>query len=72
VCERLVRNTKELFAGSGQLQRGVDPVKERLSDLLFEGLDLAADRRLRDTQFLSRVGETQMTRRGPEASEQIE
>lgn len=67
-----VGSSIKLFPGAGELQCAVNAPKKRLADLLFEGLDLTADCRLSDMQFLSRARETQVTRRGPEASEQIE
>jgi hypothetical protein len=70
--QRLIRGAVKLFAGAGQLQRAVNAVEERLPDLLFQRLDLAADRRLGDKQFLRRAGEAQVARGDAEASEQIE
>ena len=42
--KRLVSNAIQLFAGRSQLQRAVHSSKERLTELFFERLDLAADR----------------------------
>jgi hypothetical protein len=62
----------KLFPGARKLQCAVNAPKKRFSDLVFQGLDLTADCRLSDMQFLSCAGETQVARRGPEAAEQIE
>ena len=62
----------KLFAGAGQLQRPVNALEERLSDLLFQRLDLAANCRLGDEQFLRRACEAQVTRGDAKAAEQIQ
>jgi hypothetical protein len=70
--ERFAGSAIKLLAGASELQRSMDATKEGLPDLLFEGLDFTADRRLSDVQLLCCTGETQMTRRDTESSEQIE
>lgn len=61
--ESLAHAAKELPARVGEAQAAIDAPEERLSELVFEDLDLATDRRLRERQFVGRAGEAEMTRR---------
>jgi hypothetical protein len=70
--KRFAGGAIKLLAGASELQRPMDATKEGRPDLLFEGLDFTADRRLGDVQFLCCTGETQMTRRDTESPKQIE
>jgi len=70
--ERIVRGTVQLLTGTRELQRAVHAMEERLSDLLFQRLDLAADRRLGDKEFLRRAGKAQVARRDTKAAKQVE
>ena len=47
-------------------------LEQRHAELLFERLDLARQRRLREVELLGRAGEGQMPRRGLETLEQVE
>ncbi|HQR54574.1 MAG TPA: hypothetical protein PLW72_01225 [Burkholderiaceae bacterium] len=63
---------KEFTTRVGQLQCPVGSEEKWCAELLLEGLDLVADRRLGDEQFLRRTREAQMARGGAKSSQQVE
>ncbi len=56
-------------AGLGQLYRALGAIKKLQAEFIFEIMDLPAQRRLRDTKFLRRLGEVQNFSHGGEVSE---
>jgi hypothetical protein len=61
--------SRRCCARCGKTPIAMGAMEERLSDLLFQSLDLAADRRLRNKQFLCRSGKAQVTRGNPETAQ---
>jgi hypothetical protein len=70
--QRLVDGAVKLLSGLRQFECAVDATEQRLSQLLLERLDLAADRRLRHEEFLRRAREAQMSGCGTKAAQQVE
>ena len=72
LIERIGERRQIGLAGLGEEQLSVPPDEQIHPEPLFQGLDLVADRRLRDGQFLGRTGKAQMPGRGLESAQSVE
>src|SRR3954467_4433118 len=68
----LRRRGVKLLPGFGENQCAMPAMKQRHAQLVFELLDLAAHRRLREKELVAGLGEREMARRRLEAGEEVE
>jgi hypothetical protein len=71
VTERCVPSCLMRVAVSPRMDVAVTPLEQRRAEVLLERLDLAADCRLRDEQFLGGAREARQPRRRLEAADQL-
>jgi hypothetical protein len=70
--QRFVGDAIQLFARRGQLQPAIDTPEQGLAELVLQGLDPAADCRLRNAELLRCACEAEVTRSGLKTPQEIE
>src|SRR5687767_14213649 len=70
--EAFAKLRQQQLARARQLQPALQTPEQTLAELLFQPLDLVADRRRRDMQLLGRHGEAHLARRSLESPQTVE